>query len=97
MVPPSRAPPPRRAALSGASFRRRTPRNPRGGRLVRSLVDGGQPRAVIGDVDCEQACRFGRARVLADEMLAAGRLEEAFPRPVDLGGTGRGILRADRP
>src|SRR5215831_20901268 len=30
-------------------------------------------------------------------MLAAGRLEEALPRPVDLGGTGRGILRADRP
>ena len=39
--------------------------NPRDRRLVRSLVDGGQPRAVIGDVDCEQAwslrvcsCRF---------------------------------------
>src|SRR6516165_11466193 len=63
------------------------------GRLVCSLVDGGQPRAVIGDVDCEQACQLSRARVLADEMLAARRLEEALPRPVDLGGTGRGILR----
>jgi len=62
------------------------------GRLVCSLVDGGQPRAVIGDVDCEQACRLGPARVLADEMLAAGRLEEAVPRPVHLGRTGRGIL-----
>src|SRR5262249_60300010 len=67
------------------------------GRLVHSLVDGGQPRAVIGDVDCEQACRLGRARVLADEMLAAGRLEEAVPRPVHLGRTGRAVLRAERP
>jgi len=65
--------------------------------FAHSLVDRGQPRPVIGDVDGEQTCRLGCAGVLAEQMLAARRLEEALARPVHLGRAGRGILRADRP
>jgi hypothetical protein len=52
-------------------------------------------RAIIGNENREQACRLGCAGILADEMLAAGRLEERFARLVDLGRSGRGVLRAD--
>ena len=44
----------------------------------RSLIEGRQLRAVIGNEDSEQACRLRCARILADEMLTAGWLEEAL-------------------
>ena len=43
-------------------------------RAVHSFVKGRQLRAIIGDEDGEQACRFRSTRVLADEVFAAGRL-----------------------
>src|SRR5436305_1544258 len=63
----------------------------------RSFVECGELRAVVGDEDREKARRLGGARVLADEMRAAGRLEEALARLVDARRTtGRAVLRADR-
>src|SRR6266851_2325702 len=55
----------------------------------RLFVEGGQLRAVIGDEDGEQAGRRRLAGILADEMLAARRLEEALAGLVDLGRAGR--------
>jgi hypothetical protein len=91
---------PQRRALGCASFRRRTRQascDQRDGRRSgRSLVEGSQLRSVIGYEDGEQACRLGRAGVLADEMLAARGLEKAFSCRVHLGRTCPRALRADR-
>src|SRR5690349_11768628 len=48
--------------------------------FVVALEDG----AVIGDEDGEQAGRLGCARVLADEVFAAGRFEEALASLIHL-------------
>jgi hypothetical protein len=44
----------------------------------------------------QQAGRLGCARILADEVLAAGRLEEALAGFVDLDWSGRRVLGSDR-
>src|SRR5258708_3158585 len=62
---------------------------------VSLLLERRQLRAIIGNENREQACGFRRAGVLADEMLAAGRLEERLTGLVDLGRSGRRVLRAD--
>src|SRR5438034_11315641 len=65
-------------------------------RLVRLfLVERRQLRAIVGDENREQAGRLGRARILTDEMLAAGRLKEGLAGLVYLGRSGRGVLRAN--
>jgi hypothetical protein len=61
-----------------------------------SLVERRQLCAVIGDKDREQARRLSNARVLADEMFAAGWLEEALAGFVDFDGSSRGTLGLDR-
>ncbi len=64
--------------------------------LPGSLIEGCQLRAVIGDEDSEQARRLRCARILADEMLTSGWLEEAFAGLVDFDWSGRGVLGSDR-
>src|ERR1700684_3545595 len=63
----------------------------------RLFVVGRQFRAVVGDEHGEQARRFRRAGVLADEVFTAGRLEESLARFVNLGGSSCGILRTNLP
>ena len=55
--------------------------------LPGSFAESSELRAVVGDEYSKQACRFGRAGVLADQMFAARRLEEAFACLVDAGRT----------
>ena len=61
-----------------------------------SLVERRQLCAVIGDKDREQARRLSNAAVLADEMFAAGWLEEALAGFVDFDRSSRGTLGLDR-
>ena len=56
------------------------------------LLERRQLRAIIGDENRQQACGLRRARILADEMLAAGRLEEGFARLVDARRAGHRIF-----
>src|SRR6266540_3863382 len=65
------------------------------GSSVSFLLERRQLRAVIGDENREQAGGLGRARILADEVLAAGRLKEGLAGLLDLGRARHGVLRAD--
>src|SRR5215831_14555276 len=51
--------------------------------------------SVFGDVDSQQTCGFAGARILADQMITSGGLEERLACFVDSGRPCCGILRTN--